>query len=116
MTFTFTIDAFPAYTKFNKNKKVMAVLQVLDPVAAAHNYADKKIIGHEDRTGDHDSYYESLYANSIFNQTDTTAMAEADEVEDNQNLPAVGSISVTDGMADTRWSYSSEDGDSGSSS
>lgn len=29
-TFTFTIDCFPAYTKFNKTKKVLGLLQVID--------------------------------------------------------------------------------------
>ena len=64
-TFTFTIDAFPAYTKFNKTKKVMAALQILDPDAAKHNYADKQVIGHDDRKADHDEYYDGLYAESV---------------------------------------------------
>jgi hypothetical protein len=29
-TFTFTVDAFPGYTKFDKSKKVMATLQIID--------------------------------------------------------------------------------------
>lgn len=29
-TFTFTVDCFPAYTKFNKTKKVLGLLQVID--------------------------------------------------------------------------------------
>lgn len=29
MTFTFTIDAFPDYTRFNKTKKVLAVIQMV---------------------------------------------------------------------------------------
>lgn len=29
-TFTFTLDAFPDYTKFNQEKKVLAVIQVID--------------------------------------------------------------------------------------
>lgn len=66
-TFTFTIDAFPAYTKFNKNKKVMAALQILDPDADKHNYADKSIIGHENRENDEEAY-DDEYSNSIFDQ------------------------------------------------
>jgi len=67
-TFTFTIDAFPAYTKFNKAKKVMAVLQIIDPEAAHHNYANTDILGHNSNRGDVDSedYYETLYKNSVF--------------------------------------------------
>lgn len=30
MTFTFTMDAFPDYTRFNKTKKVLAALQIFD--------------------------------------------------------------------------------------
>ena len=68
-TFTFTIDCFPAYTKFNKGKKVLAALQVIDPEAAKHNYADKKVVGHDGRTADDDEYYTGLYNDvSIFNQ------------------------------------------------
>jgi len=67
-TFTFTIDAFPAYTKFNKRKKVMATLQIIDPTEAAHNYADKSVIGHQGRDGDHDTYFENLYGKSVFDQ------------------------------------------------
>ena len=47
-TFTFTMDAFPDYTRFDTTKKVLAAIQILDPVAAtslgdartatAHNY------------------------------------------------------------------------------
>lgn len=57
-TFTFTIDAFPAYTKFNKRKKVMAALQIIDPSVAGHNYADKSVIGHVGREHGVDIYGE----------------------------------------------------------
>lgn len=82
-TFTFTIDAFPAYTKFNKRKKVMAALQIIDPSVASHNYADKHVIGHNNRQsgvdiygeGELDDYTKALYPNanktaprSIFDQ------------------------------------------------
>lgn len=29
MTFTFTMDAFPDYTRFNKTKKVLAAIQII---------------------------------------------------------------------------------------
>ena len=67
-TFTFTIDCFPAYTKFNKTKKVLATLQVLDPADIRHNYANKSIIGHDERTADDDTYFTSLYDKSVFDQ------------------------------------------------
>ena len=68
MTFTFTIDCFPAYTKFNKTKKVLATLQILDPEDAKHNYANKDVIGHKNRTADNDEYFTSLYGKSVFDQ------------------------------------------------
>lgn len=51
-TFTFTVDCFPAYTKFNKKKKVMAELQIVSTTETTHNYNEKSIIGHEHRTSD----------------------------------------------------------------
>ena len=81
-TFTFTIDAFPAYTKFNKTKKVMAALQIIDPTAAGHNYADPTVLGHGGRytstttpptTMDSDDYYEEIYSGkSVFKSATTT--------------------------------------------
>ena len=86
-TFTFTIDAFPAYTKFNKRKKVMAALQIIDPTEAGHNYADKSVTGHEGRNAGLDIYGEGnatddidkVYNNSIFDtvsQNETTPDTE----------------------------------------
>lgn len=87
-TFTFTIDAFPAYTKFDKSKKVMAALQIIDPQAAGHNYFDDSILGHpgrhtnkigaapfdNDLVMDSDEYYHEIYNdNSVFNSATTTA-------------------------------------------
>lgn len=34
-TFTFTIDAFPDYTRFNKTKKVLAAIQIIDVASGA---------------------------------------------------------------------------------
>lgn len=34
-TFTFTMDAFPDYTKFDKTKKVLAILQVIDEASSS---------------------------------------------------------------------------------
>ena len=47
-TFTFTMDAFPDYTRFNKTKKVLAAIQVINTgstsdfsrLATEHDYAD----------------------------------------------------------------------------
>lgn len=85
-TFTFTIDAFPAYTKFNKSKKVMAALQIVDPTdAGGHNYADKTVLGHNNRTQGADIYGEGVtseaaadmpYTNSIFDTATTTEEEE----------------------------------------
>lgn len=77
-TFTFTIDCFPAFTKFNRKKKVMAVLQVLDNTAASHNYRTKNVMGHEGRTSDAD--VDEWYKGSIFNESDEPAVVEDDPI------------------------------------
>lgn len=78
-TFTFTIDAFPAYTKFDQTKKVMAALQIIDPKTAGHNYDDLSVRGHNawrksgtttstDTPGaaiDSEDYYNTIYIDSV---------------------------------------------------
>lgn len=80
-TFTFTIDAFPAYTKFDKTKKVMAALQIIDPEAAKHNYADHTVLGHNNYRDDKDSkeYYEDIYDKTVFLGSEATDDDEGDE-------------------------------------
>lgn len=63
-TFTFTIDCMPAYTKFNKKKKVMATLQVIDQTDTSHNYKNKNVLGHGGRTKDSD--VDEWYTKSVF--------------------------------------------------
>lgn len=65
-TFTFTIDCFPAYTKFNKKKKMMAVLQVIDKTDTTHNYTDENVMGHKGRKND--SEISSWYSKSVFTE------------------------------------------------
>lgn len=63
-TFTFTLDCFPAYTKFNRTTKVLAALQVIDKAGAGHSYENKSILGHKGRTKDAD--IDTWYTKSIF--------------------------------------------------
>jgi len=95
-TFTFTIDAFPAYTKFNKRKKVMAALQIIDPSVAGHNYADKSVIGHVGREHGVDIYGEGpdtatdmdrIYNYSIFDadNSDRAAVSGGNEGNEEQS-------------------------------
>lgn len=65
-SFTFTIDCFPAFTKFNKKKKVMALLQVIDHTSETHNYKDKSVLGHEGRKDD--TEVEGWYSKSVFDE------------------------------------------------
>jgi len=65
-TFTFTIDCFPAFTKFNKKKKVMALLQVIDHTSETHNYKDKNVLGHEGRQND--TEIADWYSKSVFDE------------------------------------------------
>lgn len=80
-TFTFTIDAFPAYTKFNKRKKVMAALQIIDPTVAGHNYADKSVIGHEGRDHGVDIYGEGPDAATKVDRIYNYSIFDADNSE-----------------------------------
>ena len=45
-TFTFTMDAFPGYTLFDKTKKVLCVMQVVED-ATAGNATGKSVMEHE---------------------------------------------------------------------
>ena len=44
-TFTFTCDAFPDYTRFNRTKKVIAALQVITGAAGSDVYREKTATG-----------------------------------------------------------------------
>ena len=69
-TFTFTIDAFPAYTKFNKSKKVLAALQIVDPTAVGgHPYSVDTVLGHVQRTQGTD-----IYGNGVVPETTTASL------------------------------------------
>lgn len=87
MTFTFTIDCMPAYTKFNKKKKVMATLQIVDKTDTTHNYKNKDILGHADRTKDSD--VDSWYSKSVFSE------AAADKQHSDVTANAVDSTTKT---------------------
>lgn len=54
----------PAYTKFDKSKKVLATLQVIDTAAGGHDYTDEAILGHKGRTKDEEAA--GWYSKSIF--------------------------------------------------
>lgn len=49
-TFTFTMDAFPDYTRFDRSKKVLAAIQILgaDEKASLHRHATAHELGHEE--------------------------------------------------------------------
>ena len=46
-TFTFTMDAFPGYTIFDKTKKVLCVLQVINPDTNAEISEGNSVMGHQ---------------------------------------------------------------------
>ena len=50
-TFTFTMDAFPDYTRFNKTEKVLATIQVIGGVEAEELTRDKTITGRVEENG-----------------------------------------------------------------
>ena len=57
-TFTFTMDAFPGYTAFDKTKKVLCVIQVVEDATDAEKEA-KTVMGHvADEKSENDSIAE----------------------------------------------------------
>lgn len=55
-TFTFTMDAFPGYTAFDRTKKVLCVIQVVEDAADADKEA-KTVMGHvSTEKSENDSY------------------------------------------------------------
>lgn len=58
-TFTFTMDAFPGYTTFDKTKKVLCVIQVVEDVNDAEK-GIKTVMGHS--TGETDASADSVTA------------------------------------------------------
>lgn len=95
MTFTFTIDCMPAYTKFNKKKKVMATLQVVDKTDTTHNYKNKDVLGHNGRTKDSD--VAQWYSKSVFSKAAaaTSTASAADEQHSDVTANAVDSTTNT---------------------
>ena len=53
-TFTFTMDAFPDYTRFDKSEKVLASIQIIDPAGAMDLYRGSTL--HEK---EHEAHFEN---------------------------------------------------------
>lgn len=47
MTFSFTMDSFPGYTYFDKSKKVLCVIQIVEDTKGTINEA-KSVMGNHD--------------------------------------------------------------------
>ena len=52
-TFTFTMDAFPGYTFFNPNKKVLCAMQILEDANAADAADAESVFTHKAEEADH---------------------------------------------------------------
>jgi hypothetical protein len=48
-TFTFTMDAFPDYTRFDKTKKVLAAIQIVDVAGSSDIVRDRTASRQHDR-------------------------------------------------------------------
>lgn len=90
-TFTFTIDAFPAYTKFNKTKKVLAALQIVDPTAVGgHPYSVDTVLGHVQRTQGTDIYGEGVITETAGSIPETYTAATVNALNDPYKEYSVG--------------------------
>ena len=47
-TFTFTMDAFPDYTRFDRSKKVLAAIQIIDSLGSSDAYRKATVHTNED--------------------------------------------------------------------
>ena len=56
-TFTFTMDAFPGYTRFNPEKKVLSVIQIIDEEAGAE-FTRRETPAFLEPKSENDTYYE----------------------------------------------------------
>ena len=54
MTFNFTMDAFPDYTRFNKTKKVLAAIQIVSEGSADNTMVRDGFTPHQTS---HDQYF-----------------------------------------------------------
>lgn len=52
-TFTFTMDAFPDYTRFDRSKKVLCALQIIDSAGASSLIRESTV-----HSSEHDSYFD----------------------------------------------------------
>lgn len=76
-TFTFTMDAFPAYTYFNKTKKVLCAMQVIDDTIK-DNSAQASVFRHPANINIDESYYDSSVINTDANEYNIDAGTESD--------------------------------------
>ena len=67
-TFTFTVDCFPAFTKFSRNHTSLAQLQVIDTISEdVHDYTNKGINGHSGKAEtDVKQAPDQAYTGSVF--------------------------------------------------
>lgn len=71
-TFTFTMDAMPGYTYFDKKKKVLCVMQIIDEVAKADPDTSWVM--------DEDDYHEDMEELAETTLKDTAVDADASDV------------------------------------
>lgn len=103
-TFTFTMDAFPDYTRFDKTKKVLAAIQIIDVAGSSD------IHRHET---DHEADHDVWFGGEVENGADTVKFSGADAI----TLPAqtataqYGNKSIADIMSpDTKVEWTGTSG------
>ena len=57
-TFTFTIDAFPDYTRFDRTKKVLAALQIITEAEGAQELT--RVVTHSEDYEDHNGMIDGV--------------------------------------------------------
>ena len=75
-TFTFTMDAFPGYTYFNPNKKVLCAMQILEDIPVAEEEEIDEV--------------ERYHAESVFHHIEGEKLVDSEDKDFEDSVPAVG--------------------------
>lgn len=94
MTFDFTLDAFPAYTYFDKTKKVLAVVQIVDTDAAVKGHGNPVMPHNSVHEHDVAGLHNDIFVDGAPNAAEFKAKADA-----NNNLMHLAGKKTTEGGA-----------------
>lgn len=94
-TFTFTMDAFPGYTYFNSEKKVLCAIQIVDDVTEA-NSDSKSIFEHKNSDAKVEDFADSIVVSSAgFSNLGVVSDPNNDEIQNGTNVEGGTELSIS---------------------